>query len=313
MDQDDLKTRFIRRTSVSMLRYEFIDGWDEEGNFLEEGRFLVMRRPDYTKAYQAKDLIRVFDAMDEPLLFLELVRCKDSEDKIVNFANKYGFLSENKLDSPGYLGVAQEKVVDENGIVIAVGESLTHWTEAINELAFFVNLWRLYVENDEKSIEKISHATQKSGIVYFTEHDDMKYLDDRSEENYWLAEYTFSLQDFPALKTKEPFYLFAAKTALCQRISKHTKNGGLVLDPTNFSLSIDPDDLHTVLWVQFALAVAQRTSFKECHHCKRPFAASGRNSRSDKKFCSNTCKYNAHIAGKKADKKAKLENPVTNL
>lgn len=312
MDQNDLKTRFIKRTSISWLRYEIINGWDEEGSFTEEGRFLVTVAPDDEKDYRIEDLVRVFDAMEEPLLFLELVGCKDSEEKIIDFANKYGFLGESKVNNTGYLGESLEKIRDDDGEIINVGESLTYWTEAINQLAFFVNLWRLYVENDEKGIEKLSHTTQKSGIIYFTEHEVTKYLDDYSEENYWLAEYTFSLQEFSALKSKEPFYLYAAKTALCQRISKHTKNGGLMLDPTNFSLAIDPDDLLTALWVQFALAVAQRTSFKECHHCKKPFASSGRNSRSDKKFCSNTCKYNAYIAGKKADKKAKLENPVTN-
>lgn len=58
---------------------------------------------------------------------------------------------------------------------------------------------------------------------------------------------------------------------------------------------LQPGTLIGCIWTQFAMAVGRNQQFAECRHCGKFFEiGSNLTARSDKRFCTNTCKANAH-------------------
>jgi hypothetical protein len=66
-----------------------------------------------------------------------------------------------------------------------------------------------------------------------------------------------------------------------------------------FSIHLSPSGLSGCLWLQFALAVEGDKSYQQCGECRTWFEVGGnRTARSDKKFCTPTCKANHHRKAK---------------
>jgi hypothetical protein len=64
-------------------------------------------------------------------------------------------------------------------------------------------------------------------------------------------------------------------------------------DRADFDLQ--PGTLIGCIWTQFAMAVGRNQQFAECEYCGKFFeVGSNLTARSDKRFCTNTCKANAH-------------------
>jgi hypothetical protein len=61
-----------------------------------------------------------------------------------------------------------------------------------------------------------------------------------------------------------------------------------------FNLQLVPRDLLAFCWLQFAHAVEGDKAYRQCERCRRWFESGGRAARSDKRFCSPTCKSAAH-------------------
>ena len=59
-------------------------------------------------------------------------------------------------------------------------------------------------------------------------------------------------------------------------------------------LSIVPENLLGFLWLQFAKAIEGNISHRPCEDCGKWFALGGRSGRSDKQYCSGTCKARSH-------------------
>ncbi len=70
--------------------------------------------------------------------------------------------------------------------------------------------------------------------------------------------------------------------------------------PTVF---LEPDSLLTAIWLQFGIAVQENKHFKQCVQCGSWFAVHPGQARSDRQYCSDSCRYKAYRA-----RKARLEH-----
>jgi hypothetical protein len=88
---------------------------------------------------------------------------------------------------------------------------------------------------------------------------------------------------------------------------------GFAFDPKTGWPSHVPTDLLSAMWLQLARAIAANRQYRDCKQCGTlfPLYLPGRRgfeeevrSRSDKKYCSDQCRYNADYAAKKFKRQA---------
>lgn len=61
-----------------------------------------------------------------------------------------------------------------------------------------------------------------------------------------------------------------------------------------FELRFQVQDLLHAMWFQFALAVDEGTKYRRCEVCNKPFEVSPEANRSDRRTCSNACRFKAY-------------------
>jgi hypothetical protein len=93
----------------------------------------------------------------------------------------------------------------------------------------------------------------------------------------------------------EPAYCYL-QSVLNKKLDQHRVTGRLLWDSTGKGLTVHivPETLIGCLWLQFAKAIEGK-DYRQCENCKLWFECGGtRGARSDKRFCSPTCKAALH-------------------
>jgi hypothetical protein len=244
-------------------------------------------------------------------LFRELAAIEPEPDAIRAFADRYGPLTPGRLFVPP--GVHHkfprpprpksysERLIrphnagdPETQLLLAewfllravIGESFELWKSTIHELQTLVSLWDALVRRERKRIEQFAHlgSEGKKRTVTLV-HASGEIL---QEPVRW---------DEPssARLTLAAGAEHALLLALNRRVSAKAYVSLLPLSmPPHRKLLICPETLRDALWLQFALAVLERKSFRACEVCGKPFEISPQVARTNRLLCSAACKARAH-------------------
>ena len=93
--------------------------------------------------------------------------------------------------------------------------------------------------------------------------------------------------------------MLACATKMLDHTIEYTTQMLVKVKPTRrpdgrMTLQLDLDDLVPVMWLQFALAVAEDKKYRRCELCGKQFELSPDVTRSDRRFCADTCRVKSY-------------------
>lgn len=203
-------------------------------------------------------------------IFIDL----DTKEKMLHFANHYGLL--------GVPMNPRDIAADDKTKVLPIRQEwLVEWTANIQKMRGPVKLWNAMQNADhdyvkqvirwKKSPKRVSYEDGNTFISIRDIHTDgspIKYGDTR-----WPA--WFFIQD----RINE-----ALKDSVAPRMLWNSYN--------ELKIYHAPKTLLGVMWLQFADAVSYDLEFRECAWCGMSFEIT-RTTRSDRLYCSNSCRVSA--------------------
>jgi len=206
-----------------------------------------------------------------PTMFLEFAELEYTEEAVLGFTNRYGKLWDHFS-----------------------GPSLADYCEAIEDLYDAVWLWRGIQQRDEDLLkvyvawDSAGRLKWKSDFAKPIRHGDeiIHFIDvKQGPRNYKRGDLlgpATDLLDF-VINTR-PTWVMGIKPV---------RRDELV------SLELEVDGMLAVLWVQFAVTVAEGKTYARCQHCNRPFELAPQVNRADRLFCSDNCRVKAYQRRKK--------------
>jgi len=203
-------------------------------------------------------------------LFHTFAETPPTKTGIIDFANKYGFLEIENLESIE---------IGENGEQ-EKGESLSFWQKEITVMHQALELWNAVNNNDQETLSKYIRWDHDKKIIDFS-----------------LSEY-IKWRPFPEPFT--PFDLISPALFCLQQVLNHHLSGRVSpqvykRDSTNkLTLYIVPNSLIGALWLQFAQAIDGNKEFRRCEECRTWFELSPETARTSKLYCSNACRSRAY-------------------
>jgi hypothetical protein len=245
------KSKIVTRASVEASK-----SWQPENLCIEPAQ-----------STRSKKRMRQYAPLKEPGLFRTFVDLSGEPDSIVNFADRFGLLTN-----------------------VEKGEPFATWKTAITELRTAVECWETALSDGGDSV-KVARPTQPRG---------------QDIRNYRLPVSLKNSSDAPliiigaGLSSSLPDREVAH--ALASSINEKISNIRPVFishvhdDPLADSLELllMPNNLLEAIWLQFGQAVASNKSFRKCRQCDDWFELSPKVARNDKIFCTDACKAKAY-------------------
>ena len=227
-----------------------------------------------------------------------------SEDEIVKFAGKYGWLG-----SPMQTQLLRGKPVGP-GIALRkmFGERITDWQDEVATMAHLVRLW-------DATTTKGDHATLKEFVTWEANGDGVWYEGILGQTA--VARTSYKEEFFKNLNTGElvrPALEFV-RTKVTERLDKSGIANRLLWDPSyrRQKLHVVPESLVAALWLQFAKAIEGDKKYRQCEQCNRWFEVAAEK-REDAKFCQNACRSKAYRERQKTARKLRSEGvPVREI
>jgi hypothetical protein len=198
-------------------------------------------------------------------MFLEFSELDGSEEAILAFTNRYGTLWSDLS-----------------------GPSLADYHDAIEDLRDAVELWRAVQSEDTQQLGRYA-AWDSAGRLRWKSVL-AKPIQFRGETIHFV-DVKYGPRKYKRGDLQTPV------TDLLDFVI-HTRPSWGTIKPARIngrmSLQLEVDDLLSVLWVQFAVAVAEDKSFARCQFCNRPFELAPQINRADRVFCSDNCRVKAY-------------------
>ena len=211
--------------------------------------------------------LKNYDPFSEaPGLFLVFARLEPTEDAIVGFANAYGITSIRMPD----------------------------WEAEIRDMRNAIELWQAVETKNEELLAKHVHWDNERDGVRFSSPLTKKV---RHRVKGTLPNAGIELGRYKQGDLWEPAQLLLDGVIYCnaswQNVSliPTRRQSGLTYQ---ILLNSQPDPLLDVIWAQFALAVAESQEFRFCKLCNRPFEVAPQTNRTDRVFCSDTCRVKSY-------------------
>jgi hypothetical protein len=257
---------------------------------------------------------RLYSPLAIPELFREFAETRLSPDAILAFANKYGQLTINPRRRDPTRNLDQRRWPQT---IPEFGELHSNWVEEISALRRASRLWDALRKNDLSEVAKWVHLWRErtdSDSAFWGAAETQ--IDD---DNAWLfvelgdSDETIRLWWSPALigpGDHSRCRRVMAWRSLLLSVGHHLREHcGMAIEARNetdteFSLRPAPKNLLGAMWWQLARAIAGEARYVKCKWCKRRIELSTGEfgSRSDRQFCSSSCKFKDH---RKQVKKAK--------
>lgn len=201
-----------------------------------------------------------------PALFLELSELSDSEQAILDFVNRYGNLWND-----------------------FVGPCLIDYLETIADLRLAVDLWQAVQQENEEALRR--HVSwDRAGRL--------RWKSELSHPTESLGETIHVIDVINRQKKYKVGDLLTPATDLLDFVVSRRPTWSMQLVPIRkqgvVSMQIDVRDLFYIIWVQFALAVAENKTFAHCQFCNRPYELRPQVNRADKMFCTDNCRVKAY-------------------
>jgi hypothetical protein len=233
-----------------------------------EGAFLAM------KLTGAK--VRLYlPLIDEPALFKRFADTPPNRGGILAFANSYGSLTGGEI-----IMRADHKWVQ--------GESFQFWKVSIAEMRTMVLLWEAAKAGNVEHLSK--HIEWVPGSVLFRGHNSSSTIADERMNPEVLARFRQGDLAVPAM--------YHLQREVNGRLANRGAVPKLLWNKQNdLVIRISATSLIGALWLQFAKAIEGDREFRQCENesCRKWIEVGGsRGARSDKRFCTPTCKSRAH-------------------
>jgi len=184
------------------------------------------------------------------------------------------------------------------------GEPLSVWHKAIFTLRQVIELWDMVKQSDLEGLRR--HIVWRGNLVYYQSHPDFSpnKLPDEPFliSNAWIASDRYRAELF---QNMVPDDVIRPAEAYIQKVINDNLTNATAprllwnSDQTSLSIHLQPKNLLGAIWLQLAQAIERNCSFRRCDQCQTWFEVSVQAGRSDKRYCSNACRINAH-RGRKA-------------
>jgi len=247
--------------------------------------------------------------VDFSAIFQELAACPPTEEGILNFAERFGTLSNGGIAVPLHLAKAklptpkkneQTRTTDRPGNLMdpkivrwvvlwkqweaagaMEGDGIEAWKNEIEHLRVLVGLWEALKSRDDAAL--VSMLGFKKGKV------SAQYLISTPVAS---IRYVSDAKD--SLNVEE-----AARSVLWEHLSTRIARGyalDLYSDRKTGALgfAVNPSNLVDAIWLQFAIAVTENREFRRCDVCGKFFKVSPEIAQTHRKLCSGACKQKAH-------------------
>jgi hypothetical protein len=240
-------------------------------------------------------------ALDEAL-FMNFAMLPTSPEAILNFANVYGSLY------PAFSSMVP----------------FSEWEYEINTLRFAVEvndqLKSGIISDELKSFFYVDH----NGRISMPFADTMCTYEPYQKDKRLLLDHDGAIREIPRFHSGS-FWASEKEDhwAACKEFLKLTVDARLSysicvprlverqvqIEPISLDVHLGPSSLLNGIWLQFACAIQERTTFKACALCERFFSLEPGITQSTRIYCSDACRVKAHRARKSKAKTEELEVP----
>ena len=278
--------------------YEVIETpWtDEDGKKQKRQRF-VAERMDLSnrKAWTYAPLEA------ETGLFREFaVLYPADEEKVLAFANKYGWLGieHYRIDRGTYPG----STLPIDTFPWQFGEALHTWRYHVERMHHLLRLWRAATDHDHTALAEyiewendadtgrltsVSYREPSSGLGIVKPCRRFRLIASEDRRPELFGDFTRGDYVGPALR--------ALQLEINDILQKHPTDPCLLWDPKKqrMGLYMSPTTLRGAIWLQFAQAIQGNKLHRQCEQCRRWFEV-GAQVREDAKFCQQSCRSKAY-------------------
>jgi len=264
---------------------------DFKGNIQRSPEFAIVDNPDSPSARYKS--FKPF--VDEPELVFRFANLgySPSHTQIVAYANEYGLLGRS---TDGYLYIP-----DESPKTPKTGKSvefLSVWYEALRAIRPLTELWQAVINNDTEYLK--THIVWNSNAVIY------RYIVESWEWSDVILSKSLQRHQEAILRTDKSDLVTYAKMHIAKKTNANFKDNCspsvLYKDLTYQKAEIGITCLNMlgVLWFQLAKAVQGNREVLRCEHCGDVFMSTSKQG-SPRKYCSGTCKSQAHLHRKSSN------------
>lgn len=180
--------------------------------------------------------------------------------------------------------------------LLGSSEPLAQWVEEIQHMRELVLLWDRARTGRAADLREFVEWDGRKGVRYIGPHVSgaRKPLD---RTIAWIA----TEHEPEQLARFAPGGLVAPAMSYIQRLAnrklgEHGVTARLLWDQhrSRLNLHMVPSNLIGCIWLQFARAVDGNRDYRQCEECRKWFEATPQVTRSDRRFCTPSCKASAH-------------------
>jgi hypothetical protein len=231
--------------------------WDESLKTKEEfGDTLLLENPESTS------LLEYYPLDDNPTLFLDFADIEPTKEKILQFANQYGLLTESFFNN-----------FKESHRWLQRVDSLKLFRSEVWSMKSAVFLWELLKNSNIEELRKIirwdfNNENKIDGIhCEFTFEDSSGKFDSGFLISSDTNPQVFSrfIKDDPVLPSR-----VILQRIINKQLKKYPLNPRLLLDDrSNLQPYLYPTSLLAAMWYQLYQAISTNRKFKRCVYCNR--------------------------------------------
>jgi hypothetical protein len=253
--------------------------------------------------------------VDHPALFKTFAHTPQTPDDVLQFANLYGPLgiAEMVYSVAGTRSQIPAQVAQRFNMPRSdpqkptmvtrrrgdKGESLDAWFSEIGDLADVMSIWDAVQSDNRRLLAQRIEWSHDDQIIFRSSRSGSEVIVGPQRHPQVLDRISRQDLTLPAR--------LAVQQKVNQKLEEQRVSANLLWDQawSQLELRLVPVSLLGCLWLQFARAIAGNKAYRACEQCKHWFEiGGGEGSRSDKRFCSGTCKALANA--KKRTKALKL-------
>lgn len=214
--------------------------------------------------FSSEDTSVEYSPFIESGLFKNFSEIELNEIGIIQFANKYGTLTTNQI------------------------ETLEYWASNVKEIWIVISIWEGIIKSNKLALSRLKDwidQQNESKINQYETHNIS--ANSQSVSNFiQIINDTLNLN-----KINEEVY-----STTCNLLKNHINNklklvsSEMYLNNKQLYLGYSPKSLLSGMWLQLALAVSEDKDFRRCKECQTWFEISPDSARKSKLFCSNACR-----------------------
>lgn len=226
-------------------------------------------------------------------LFRTFAEVDPNEEAIKAFADSFGHLG----DPIGEM-IGMPNHVSDKGQLVGTGESFGKWTKAILNMRRLVELWNIVQHQDLAALAR--HIRWHGKGVDYLSHPDLVPNELPAQPSVFVEAVIAAekinpdlLEDFQKGDLVRPALYYLQNEV--NRWMKGRTSSRLLWTPdhSKLKLCLVPESLFGALWLQFAQVIERNSEFRRCAECGTWFELRPGSARSDKIYCSNSCRTKA--------------------